>query len=280
MSKPTEKLAELAIHAANRYTYYHTALLERFRERLYTPFPKERVFDIQSDDFRFKLNFQDYPLDWAIVQRIEARREPETVAAIKALVQKGDQVLEIGGAYGYFTTIMALCTGETGRVVSIEGTPNNFKILKGNIERNDLHWVELHNVFLTESGEGTVDFDIDERHCYGAMDRLNNGAANGHGIQKKVSVSAVQLSKLLKDIEFGPNHIFIDLEGFEVVVFEDLVRTGVLQKYRPTILFETHEMFYKPARGLDYIKELLGSCGYYFRGLSGNIMCHPTKSAR
>lgn len=272
MRNSAKNVSNLLIHAADRYQHYHGAVLERVRSRLYRPYEENHVFEIQSDDFHFQMSFLDYPLDPAIVQRIEARREPETVAVIKALVRRGDRVLELGGAYGYFTSIMALCTGSEGRVVSIEGTPNNFRILKGNIERNGFRQVDLHNVFLTESGEGSVDFDDEERDFYSAKERM--GGANGAAPRRKVSVPAVRLSSLLSKINYKPQRLFVDLEGFEVAVFEDLKRAGVLESCRPSILFETHEPLYAPGKGLDYIRDLLSSCGYYCRGLSGNWMCH------
>jgi FkbM family methyltransferase len=274
MSTAKRILAEAMIQAANRVNHYQTAVMERVRPVFYGAYGKDHVFDIQSDDFRFSMSFQNIELGSTIVQRIEARREPETVAVIKTIVEKGDRVLELGGAYGYFTSIMALCTGETGKVLSVEGIPENYRILKANIERNNLHWVQVHNVFLTAEGEGTLEFDATTETFEEAF--ANRGKANGAS-KGKISVPSVKLSKLLAENDFAPNRIFMDIEGFEVPVFEDLVASGVLAKHRPTILFETHETLYEPGRGLDYIKDMLRKSGYYFRGLSGNLMCHPEK---
>ncbi|MDP3276936.1 MAG: FkbM family methyltransferase [Deltaproteobacteria bacterium] len=274
MSSLLHKTAKTLIRTATRYEHYHWALMERLRERLYTSFAENHVFDIKSDDMAFKMTFKDYPLGRTIVERIEARREPETVASIKALVRKGDRVLELGGAYGYFTTIMALCTGETGKVVSIECTPNNFEILKSNMELNNLKHVSLHNVFLTDDDGGTVEFTPSDTDFYGATDRVEKGERAVDSSAKLVQVPTVRLSNLLKEISYKPQRIFMDIEGFEVCVLEDLSRSGVLKECRPSILFETHEMFYKPGKGLDYIRDILTSNGYYCRELSGNWMCH------
>ena len=103
------------------------------------------------DDFKFKLTFLDYELNNAINQRIEGKREPSTVSAIRSLVKKNNNVLEIGSCYGYFTNIMAQCVGKNGKVVGIEGLPNNYKILKKNIKINNLKNVFVYNLLSNSS---------------------------------------------------------------------------------------------------------------------------------
>ena len=63
---------------------------------------KNYIHKIKIDEFLFQMTFLDYPLDKAIIERIEGLREPNTISLIKALVMPNSKVLELGGCYGYF----------------------------------------------------------------------------------------------------------------------------------------------------------------------------------
>ena len=85
--------------------------VRKYRAYTYSKFGPGHIFNIEVDDISFRMSFMDYYLDPCIIQRIEGRREPETVAIIKSLVRNGSKVLELGGCYGYFTAIMSKCAG-------------------------------------------------------------------------------------------------------------------------------------------------------------------------
>lgn len=245
-------------------------LLRTGKRWQYRGFKPGHVFDIRVDDMAFKMSFGDYRLGGAIIERIEGRREPSTVAIIKSLVHEGNRVVELGGCYGYFTMIMSRCAGASGQVVSIEGTPNNLQILENNLRLNGVSNVKTYNVFVT-SRASEARFTPDERHPYGAISRLDGETPqNGNTI----SVPAVRLSTFLEDIRFQPDHLFMDIEGFEAEVFEDFA-TGYLTSHRPVIVFERHEQFYHPGRGLDYITGVLDTNGYTYRRIAGNLVCFP-----
>lgn len=267
--------------ALSRYRHLHERVVERVKDRVYGLYEPDHVFDISVDDMHFQMSFGNMPIAATIVERIEGRREPETIAAIKAMVRPGARVLELGGAFGYFTTVMAKCAGAEGRVVSVEGTPSNFRILEKNLRRNGLDNVSAHMFFISAAKEGALTFYENARDEFeGAVERLTRGTdGGGDGKGTPVEVPLRRLSKFLQELDFVPTNIFMDIEGFEVDVFEDLGAEW-LRKHRPAILFETHSHLYPglyPAgdRHLDWIKELLADAGYVTRLSAGNLVCLP-----
>ena len=227
------------------------------------------------DDFKFKLTFLDYELNNAINQRIEGKREPSTVSAIRSLVKKNNNVLEIGSCYGYFTNIMAQCVGKNGKVVGIEGLPNNYKILKKNIKINNLKNVFVYNLFLSNSSQKKkIRF---EKSAHGPYEGINSFLSSKNSKTYKEEydfVDVLRLSKFLKKIKFKPDHIFMDIEGFEVDVIEDLIKNYLSKKNKPTILFEIHKPLYKGRKNLSYLKYLLSKKYNYIED-SGNLICIP-----
>jgi len=206
------------------------------------------------------------------MERIEARREPITTAIIRSLVRAGDQVLELGGCYGYFTCIMSQCVGSTGKIISVEGTPNNYEVLLRNIELNDLSNVTAYNYFVTNESE-QVWFKPGENHPYEAIARLQRRDDNPP--TNAVVVPAGPLSAFLDKIRFRPNCIFMDIEGFEIDVLEDLFSISYLSTNRPVLVFEIHEHFYRAPKYLAFIEDILKRSRYYYRRVKGNLICFP-----
>jgi FkbM family methyltransferase len=237
--------------------------------RAYKRYPPGHIFDVQAEDMPLKLTFLDYPLDIAIVERIEARREPETTAMMRALLRPGHKVLELGGCYGYFTSIQSRCVGPSGKIISIEGLPANFRILSENLRLNGADNVEPVNAFITSRAD-MVSFASDERSPYGAIDRLKAGQ-----VIDGDAVPTIRISEFLAERGFDPDIVFMDIEGFEVELFEDLDTSCYFARHRPTFLFEIHEMFYERDRGLDWILQLLARSGYITRRAAGNILAFP-----
>ena len=230
------------------------------------------VFQIKIDDLSLKMTFRNHRIGSSIVERIEGRREPITMAIIRSLLRPGDRVLELGGCYGYFTSIMSQCVGPDGKVVSIEGTPNNYRILLENIQLNNLSNVVAYNYFIAGQSQ-QVWFKPDENHPYGAIDRLQR--LDNSPSMDAVVVPSGSLSRLLDEIQFRPDYVFMDIEGFEVYVLEDILSAGYLDTNRPVIVFEIHEHFYKVPKDLAFIKDTLKRSRYQYREVQGNLICFP-----
>lgn len=55
---------------------------------------------------------------------------------VKSIVKEGDYVVDAGANIGWYTVVMARLVGPTGRVFAFEPEPENFKLLKKNVEWN------------------------------------------------------------------------------------------------------------------------------------------------
>jgi FkbM family methyltransferase len=242
----------------------HARLLRTWYGRL----PANHPFDIKVDDICYRLSFGNYPMDDAIVERIQGRREPETMAIYAALVRPGNRVVEIGACYGEFTILLSNYVGQDGKVLAIEGTPNSFEILKHNLAANKVCNVEAINVFVANTTPD-VAFAKDAVSPYAAIEAMRSGAVAGDE-----RVPTVRLSELLGDMGFIPDIILMDIEGFEIDVFEDL-DCGFLDTCHPVIVFETHLSFYQDNRDIEFIRNVPRRRGWSWRIKAGNMICFP-----
>lgn len=234
--------------------------------------PEEgKIYRVAVDDVQFEMGFANYPIGRTILERIEGVREPETTSIIKSVLRPGDRVLELGGCYGYFTMLMADSVGATGKVVSIEGLPNNFAILKDNIERNAQDNVVCHNCFIGSDGD-TIAFDVSDTSPYRAISEYKRQTEAPSAYKNSVRVPCVHLGAFLAEQGFEATHIFMDIEGFEVTAIEQLSESSYLAAHSPFIVFEHHEHFYAEGRGLAYLRGLLKANGYMTRHVYDNIV--------
>lgn len=230
---------------------------------------KNKIFDIKVNDINFKMSFNNYKIDGAIIERIEGRREPETTAIIRSTVKEGSKVLELGGCYGYFTCIISKSVGNNGKVVSIEGLPNNYDILKNNIVLNQLNNVSCYNFFVASNKKATMTFDKNATNPYKGISELKKNEQLNNG----VSVPIKNLGIFLGEINFEPTHIFIDIEGFEIDAIEHLIKYLKLNN-KPQILFEIHKNFYEEGRDHNYIIDSLQNLGYKTRLIADNCLAY------
>ena len=229
------------------------------------------IFNVKIDDFEYKLSFGDQPITAKIVQRIEGRREPETLAIYKSIITPGMKVLELGACFGEFTVILDHLVGNKGKLLSVEGTPNIFKILENNFKLNNLENTSIHKLFISNDVEEVI-FMKDDKHPYDAIDRLK-GKKNSELSNDLVKQKSMKISTFLNIQKFQPDIILMDIEGFEVDVLEDLFLNEDVS-YRPKILFEIHEQLYEDDKNIDYLLNLLRNNNYHSVRISSNLFCY------
>lgn len=167
-------------------------VFERLVNIYYTiTFRSERVYKIKVNTtgqvIIMKLQVENYITKYpTVIMRRFGYCEHATSLALKNELEHGDNVLEIGAAYGYFSIQMAKFVG-TGTVHSFEPSKTMFNYLYQNVQLNDLDNVVLHNSGLSDDAR-----DI----------KISGGKKNTEKINDF-------LRSLDKDIDF----IFIDADA-------------------------------------------------------------------
>jgi hypothetical protein len=89
------------------------------------------------------------------------RYEPELVI-LDRLVGPGQVAVDVGASYGIYTCILARLVGPTGRVYAFEPAAEAEAVLRRNVERNGLGWVEVHQLACGHaSGSGVLHHEPD-----------------------------------------------------------------------------------------------------------------------
>ena len=147
-------------------------------------------------------------------------------------VKPGDTVIDAGAYIGIHTIKLSRLVGDSGRVYAFEAHPTTFKILKNNIEMNNLKNVTIYNL-----GVGDKPGKIEIK----GMDGLNNMGgtmwqySENNNSENTNTTDVITIDSLnLPKIDF----MKADIEGMEDKLFKGMEKT--IMKYRPIILFESH----------------------------------------
>jgi FkbM family methyltransferase len=141
--------------------------------------------------------------------------------------------LDVGANLGYFSCLLGKLAGDSGKVVSIEPEPNNFKLLQRNLRNNGLKNVAAHNCAVGAEA-GTAKMGI-----YKAANRGRHSLVDLESCEKFIEVPVRRLDDLLKDAGVESWDLMkLDVEGYEWFVFEGaaetLARTKMLaMEYAP-----------------------------------------------
>lgn len=144
--------------------------------------------------------------------------ERPEIEAAKALIRKGDRVLELGTGMGVVTAILSRATGSDGVVRTYEANPDMLPPAADLFKRNGVTNVEaIHGVLVTD-GAGVRLFHFAEFFPEGSL--RQPGSKTG-----EVEVPAYDLQETLK--EFNPNVLVCDIEGAEAELVPALDLSGL-----------------------------------------------------
>ncbi len=133
--------------------------------------------------------------------------EPFETEIVKTEIRKGDIVLDIGANIGYYTLIFAKLVGPEGKVFGFEPDPDNFALLKKNVEANNYHNVVLVNKAVS-SKNGKIKLyrsdDIGDHRTYDSGDG-----------RKFVEIEAIRLDDYFDQGNARVDFIKMDIQGAE-----------------------------------------------------------------
>ena len=163
---------------------------------------------------------------------------------------KSPHIIDLGSEVGISTIYFKLMYPNAS-VDAFEPDPASYTLLKDNIYRNSIKFVETHNVALANN-QGHLPFYVDSK-VDGSLTMSLFPARQ----QKKIEVKVDKLSKYITQ---KVDLIKIDIEGAELSVIQDLVDSKKI-KFIQNIIVEYHHHINKKQNNLADFIHLLESAG-------------------
>jgi FkbM family methyltransferase len=169
--------------------------------------------------------------------------------------------LDIGACHGLFSLAFAL--GRAGTLaLAVEPSAPAFEILAENTRLNELGNLLLHQV-ACGAAAGQLRMRQVWHHLVALPDSPGSPPADG-----AIEVPMVSVDELCAELDFRPDLVKIDVEGYELAVLAGARAT--LARFRPLLFLELHPRGLRALGGsVAAVTLLLQEVGYRFRGLSG-----------
>jgi FkbM family methyltransferase len=141
--------------------------------------------------------------------------EPMITLIIQNHVKRGDIVLDIGAHIGYHTLAFAKLVGDKGIVYAFEPDPDNFGLLKKNIEMND------YNNIISE--QAAISNKTGKILLY--LSKYNEGDHQIYDSKEDrdhIEVRCLKLDDYFKNRKININFIKMDIQGAEGLATEGM----------------------------------------------------------
>jgi len=177
--------------------------------------------------------------------------EPRNTELIKSEIREGEVVVDIGAHIGYFTLILSRLVGPNGCVYAFEPDPDNFAILKRNVEMNGCKNVVLEQKAVSDrAGQGVfVGWNLQG---------LESAETKESGESKVVDT--VVLDEYFRNESRRISFIKIDVEGHELSALRGaqwiLRETDGLRILTEFDSFRWGLVGIRPRAYLDFLSEL------------------------
>jgi FkbM family methyltransferase len=246
--------------AANAATFYLSGLLGR-------RYVRRRV-----QGSRMYLRVGDPGVSRALA--VFGGREELETEIIRRELKPGMTVVDLGANIGYYTLLAASIVGPSGKIYAIEPFPDNFGLLRRNIEVNGYESV-------VETVQGAISNRVGTARLYlgraANLHSLVRDESTSEEAQPFVEVPTTTLDAFLvgkRPIDF----LRMDIEGGECEVFDGMTET-LKRVSRPTIFFEVHPdgPIDPDPRYTERLERLLAA-GYHCRYAVSSF--HPTSLGR
>lgn len=134
---------------------------------------------------------------------------------VKDVIKKGDIVLDLGANIGYWTCLFAELVGNSGKVFSFEPEPNNFKLLKKNVEMNGYKNVTLEQKAVANKTDKTLLYLTDN----GTMDHR---IYQPNQERESIEVEVVKLDDYFKNLDVSIDFIKSNIQGADFAAIEGM----------------------------------------------------------
>ncbi len=225
---------------------------------------KRRFVARPIHDYRMLLDLEDRGISRSLI--LFGTREVDHKIILEKVMRPGMTVFDIGANIGYYVLMELGLLGGRGRVVAIEPSPDNLRLLQRNLALNGYDGVEVVEGAVSDTEDARV-FHLSQQSNLGTFHPVGSGATHLSG--DRIEVETRTVPGLARSYG-APDLIRMDVEGHEVEVLGGMLEAVRAGEMAPTIVFETHLTRYTPEHDMEAVLRALFDCGYTVRYLSSS----------
>jgi len=214
-------------------------------------FVKRQVYD-----YRMWLDLDDPGISRGLL--LFGNRELEHREMLFRIVRSGMTIFDVGANIGYYAIMESKLVGESGRVIAVEPSHTNVKLLQRNLQLNSINNVTVLSGAISDK-VGVAKFHLSYQSNLNTFHDVGSGREHLSG--ETIDVETQTVTMLAK--KFGaPDLIRMDVEGHEVAVLNGAMSAIKSGTIRPSVIFETHLSRYSATNDMATVLKRMFELGY------------------
>lgn len=170
--------------------------------------------------------------------------------------QKAPVIIDCGSHFGQSVIYFKMMYPEA-KIICFEPDDHTFSILKDNIESNGIQDVELHKIAVSDY-DGEINFyNIEDNQSSIVMSTVKERVPNG-------TKNTVETKRLSTFINGTIDFLKMDIEGAELTVLKELIKSSKLQ-YVKQMVIEYHHHIKEHDDNFSHTLELLEDAGFGYQ---------------
>lgn len=188
-------------------------------------------------------------------------REDDMIQVIKDELKPGMTIIDCGSNIGFYPLLESHVLHGNGLIYAIEPDPRNYKILKKNLEIcPHSKMINPFKIALSNKNGTTQMYIAKQSNLNKLFASDNKKFIKRHDIDEVIDTTTITMDDFCKKEEINPDFIRMDIEGFEVEVFQGMNDVLLNAKSGFMIFVELHPHAYSKDRSfadrLKYLMEL------------------------
>jgi FkbM family methyltransferase len=209
-----------------------------FRKKLL----KQRFVEIDVHNYRMIVDLNDPGISRTLIHF--GTREKDHIYILNKELSSGSVIIDLGANIGYYALMEANIVGNDGYVYALEPSPSNVDMLRKNISLNNYNGIVEVYQMGGSNKTGKEKFYTSEMSNLGTFFPTKYyGESSVTKSSPSIYIKTITIPDFIVDkkpIDF----IRMDIEGYEVEVFEGMMPMLENKSFSPKILFETHRPKY------------------------------------
>ena len=185
-------------------------------------------------------------------------REEWAIGVMKDLLRPGQTVVDVGANIGFYVLLESLKVGPSGKVYAIEPVPDNYELLRRNVDLNRRGNIEMHRCAVGDK-PGRAQMHLSHLRNWHAMTAV-------HATGRVIEVEVVTLDAFLEG-KPSPSLVRMDVEGYEYEILQGMEET--LERSTDLTLFIEIHPHIMGAERMRSMLQLLARHGYEIARIAG-----------
>lgn len=235
------------------YYFFLRKILLIFNKKIIT----KKIFN-----FEMNLYLDDEGISKTLI--LFGQRELDHKYILEKILKTNMKILDIGANIGYYLLLENQLIGKKGKIIAVEPSSKNIKLLNSNLELNKINNCKVIHGAISNF-RGTEEFFISSKSNLNTFHVENKKNLSLTGETELVETYTVKQIIENNKIDL----IRMDVEGHEVQIIEGLI-DDINDNLKPMIIFEPHTSRYKDAIFFEKILNKLFKKNYTTLMISSN----------